>query len=408
MNLSFLIAKRYFFSKKKTSFISLIANISMLGVGVGVMTLVVVLSVFNGLEDFQRSLFKSFDSDLKISVKTGKNFELTPALLQQIKGNSAVKSVMEVIQESCLLKYQDAQMVVNMKGVDETILAQEQIKKSIIEGNLKLTDGPQNYAVVGSGVYVTLDLRLMDFINPIEAWYPRNTKSKTLNFSAGEDAFNRMTLLPSGIFSIEAEYNDNYVLVPLKFAQELFDYDKKRTALEVQIKEGNDIDDVKKTLEKQLGEQFLVQNQDEQHATLLRAIKVEKFITFLILVFILGIASFNIFFSLSMLAIEKKEDVRTLYAMGATPTLVKRIFLAEGAIVGLTGAIVGLILGFLLCLSQQTWGFVKMGIFGGLIDAYPVKMNALDFISTAIVVVFITMLASYFPAKRAAGVQLVK
>jgi lipoprotein-releasing system permease protein len=143
MNLPFLIAKRYFFSKKKTSFISLIANISMLGVGVGVMTLVVVLSVFNGLEDFQRSLFKSFDSDLKISAKTGKNFELTPTLLQQIKGNSSVKSVMEVIQESCLLKYQDAQMVVNMKGVDETILAQEQIKKSIIEGSLKLTDGPQ-------------------------------------------------------------------------------------------------------------------------------------------------------------------------------------------------------------------------------------------------------------------------
>lgn len=375
----------------------------MLGVGIGVMTLVVVLSVFNGLEDFQRSLFKSFDADLKISAKTGKNFELTPTLLKQIKGNPDVKSVMEVIQESCLLKYQDAQMVVNMKGVDETILEQEQIKKSIIEGNLKLTDGSQNYALVGSGVYVTLDLRLMDFINPIEAWYPRNTKSKTLDFSGGEDAFNRMTLLPSGIFSIEAEYNDNYLLVPLKFAQQLFDYNNKRTALEVQVKEGKSVDDIKKTLEEQLGGQFLVQNQDEQHATLLRAIKVEKLITFLILVFILGIASFNIFFSLSMLAIEKKEDVHTLYAMGATPTLVRRIFLAEGAIVGLTGAIVGLILGFLLCWSQQTWGFVKMGIFGGLIDAYPIKMNWTDFISTAIVVVLITMLASYFPAKRAAG-----
>jgi lipoprotein-releasing system permease protein len=216
-----------------------------------------------------------------------------------------------------------------------------------------------------------------------------------------------MSLIPSGVFSIEQQYDDNYIFAPLSFAQTLFDYTNERTSLEIQVNNDQSISRIQRAVKELLGNDFLIQSQDEQHASLLRAIKIEKLFVFLTLSFIIGIASFNIFFSLSMLAIEKKEDVKTLYAMGANASMIQKIFLAEGAIVAFSGAIVGLTLGFILCWLQQSYGLVSMGIVGALIDAYPVKMQFSDFFFTSIVVVIITLLASYFPAKRAANVAIV-
>ncbi|MES2518075.1 MAG: FtsX-like permease family protein [Bacteroidota bacterium] len=400
MNFPFYIAKRYFFARKKTSFISLISIISMLGVGVGTMALVVVLSVFNGLEDFQRSLFKSFDADLKISPVKGKRFDCPPSLLQKLSKIEGVKNINQVIEENVLVRYRDAQMVVNLKGVDDNFLKQDRLKKSLIDGKLKLKENGISHAIVGSGVAITLGIDVDAFFTPLETWYPRNTNSKTIDFTAS-DAFNKMSLIPSGVFSIEQQYDDNYIFVPLTFAQNLFDYNDERTSLEIQVADSEEIGRIQASVKEVLGKSFTVQNQDEQHASLLRAIKIEKLFVFLTLTFIIGIASFNIFFSLSMLAIEKKEDIKTLYAIGANSGMIQRIFLSEGAIVAFSGAIVGLVLGFLLCWVQQTYGLISMGIVGALIDAYPVKMQFLDFFFTALVVVIITMIASYFPAKKA-------
>ena len=211
-----------------------------------------------------------------------------------------------------------------------------------------------------------------------------------------------MSLIPSGVFSIEQQYDDNYIFAPLTFAQNLFDYNDERTSLEIQVVNSEEISKVQETVKAALGEGFTVQNQDEQHASLLRAIKIEKLFVFLTLTFIIGIASFNIFFSLSMLAIEKKEDIKTLYAIGANAGMIQKVFLLEGAIVAFSGAIIGLVLGFGLCWLQQTYGLISMGIVGALIDAYPVKMQFWDFFFTALVVVIITMIASYFPAKKTA------
>ncbi|MFC0183515.1 lipoprotein-releasing system permease protein [Pseudarcicella hirudinis] len=400
MNFPLYIARRYFFAKKKASFISLISNISMLGVGVGVTALVIVLSVFNGLEDFQRGLYKSFDPNLKISPKEGKNFLVSEALLKKLQQTEGVASVTQVIQENALLRYRDAQMVVNLKGVDDNFIRQNRLKNSILQGNLVLHEKGQDYMVMGTGVYLTLGVNLEDFLTPVEVWFPKNTGSKTIDFTSA-DAFSRLNILPSGIFAIEQEYDDNYVFVPLSFAKELFEYGNKRTALEVQIKSGADLARIQSSFSNLLGDQFIVQNQDEQHATLLRAIKIEKLFVFLTLSFIIGIASFNIFFSLSMLAIEKKEDVKTLYAMGATSDIIMKIFLFEGAIVAFSGAIFGLILGFLACWLQETFGFISMGIANALVDAYPVKMQFSDFLYTSLTVSLLTVLASYFPARRA-------
>jgi lipoprotein-releasing system permease protein len=406
MNFPFYIAKRYFFSRKKTSFISLISIISMLGVGIGTMALVVVLSVFNGLEEFQRGLFKSFDADLKVSIIKGKHFDCPPQLLQKITKIEGIKSITQVIEENVLLRYRDAQMVVNLKGVDDSFLKEDRLKKAMIDGNLVLKDHGISNAIVGSGVAIKLGIDVDAFFTPLEVWFPQNTNAKTLDFYAS-DAFNKMSLIPSGVFSIEQQYDDNYIFAPLSFAQTLFDYTNERTSLEIQVNNDQSISRIQRAVKELLGNDFLIQSQDEQHASLLRAIKIEKLFVFLTLSFIIGIASFNIFFSLSMLAIEKKEDVKTLYAMGANASMIQKIFLAEGAIVAFSGAIVGLTLGFILCWLQQSYGLVSMGIVGALIDAYPVKMQFSDFFFTSIVVVIITLLASYFPAKRAANVAIV-
>ena len=378
----------------------------MLGVCIGTMALVVVLSVFNGLEDFQRKLFKNIDSDLKVSPVKGKNFECPRRLIQQIAQVEGVKNTTEVIQENALLRYNKAQMVVTLKGVDENFLKQERLKSSLVDGELKLGASGVNYAIVGSGVAYLLGIDLDAYFIPIEALYPHNNNSKTIDFYA-TDAFNQANLLPGGVFTIEQEYDNSFVFVPLAFAQELFEYGNKRSALEIQVKDKNDLYAVQNRLKALLGDKFLVQNQDEQHASLLKAIKIEKLFVFLTLSFIIGIASFNIFFSLSMLAIEKKQDVKTLYAMGATPAMIRRIFLSEGALVAFIGASIGLLLGFGLCLAQQTYGFVSMGIVGSLVDAYPIKMVVSDFIYTAIVVIIITLLASYFPAKKASKTSVI-
>ncbi len=398
MNLSFLIAKKYFFSKKKKSFINFISIISMLGIGIGTMALVIVLSVFNGLEDLNRKIFKSFDPDIRVSPKNGKSFVLDKAKISQIKALKDVWYVTEVIQDNALVKYENSQMVVTLKGVDDTFQTHGVLKKSLVEGNFLLKKDSVDYAFIGGNVYGALNISLQNIIEPIEIWYPRNRNSISLN---PDDNINRQILNISGVYSLE-QFHDDFVYVPLEVAQRLTEYGDKRSAIEVQTKPNADIDKVQEAVKSILGEAFLVQNQDEQNASLFRAIKIEKLFIFVALLFIVGIASFNIFFSLTMLVIDKQQDLKTLFAMGADAGLVKRIFFSEGALVSFIGAIVGLVLGGIICFLQERFGIIKMGMESSIIDAYPVKMQLSDFLLTAISIIIITLLASYLPAKRAA------
>ena len=398
MNLSFLIAKKYFFSKKKKSFINFISIISMLGIGIGTMALVIVLSVFNGLEDLNRKIFKSFDPDIRVSPKNGKSFVLDKAKISQIKALKDVWYVTEVIQDNALVKYENSQMVVTLKGVDDTFQTHGVLKKSLVEGNFVLKKDSVDYAFIGGNVYGALNISLQNIIEPIEIWYPRNRNSISLN---PDDNINRQILNISGVYSLE-QFHDDFVYVPLEVALRLTEYGDKRSAIEVQTKPNADIDKVQEAVKSILGEAFLVQNQDEQNASLFRAIKIEKLFIFVVLLFIVGIVSFNIFFSLTMLVIDKQQDLKTLFAMGADAGLVKRIFFSEGALVSFIGAIVGLVLGGIICFLQERFGIIKMGMESSIIDAYPVKMQLSDFLLTAISIIIITLLASYLPAKRAA------
>ncbi|PTX22474.1 lipoprotein-releasing system permease protein [Pontibacter mucosus] len=403
MNVPFLIAKRYFFSRKKRNIISIISNIAMIGVAVGSAALIIVLSVFNGLEDLIREIYSSFDPDLKISAVEGKSFETDTEFMNRIRRTPGVAVVSEVIEDNALLRYNERQMVVKVKGVSENFFEQNEIGASVVEGSSDLYFKNTYRALVGRGVQYQLSIRPNNQFVALQFLYPRNVKFNPLN---PEASFNSLNILPGGIFAIERQYDDAYVFVPLNFAEELLEYGRRRTALEIKVEQGFKIEQVKRALQQILGEGFKVQNSDEQHTSLLRAVKVEKLFVFITFAFILGIASLNIFFSLSMLVIDKKKDIAILASMGATAKTIRNIFLFEGALVALIGAAYGLTLGMLVCNLQQTFGIISMGMATSVVEAYPVKMQVEDFVFTGIAIIVITLLVSIRPANRAAAMSV--
>ena len=404
MNLPAWIARRYFFSKKKRSFISWLSILSMLGVGVGTMALIIVLSVFNGMEELNRETFKSFESDMTISPAQGKRFLASPQLLSRLRQTPGVSLVTAVAQDNALAKYADRQTVVQLKGVDDNYLQRQQLDSALLEGTLLLRRDGVNYAVVADGVRSDLTISPVDILTPLEILYPRSGQSFSV---LNPDAFSREPLTVAGVFFIESRY-DNFVLAPLATARELFGYQPNEvTGLELQLRPGTDEDATKRALQAVVTDKLLVQSRDDLNVDMYRAIRVEKLFTGLALAFIILIASVNIFFSLSMLVIEKKEDIKILFAMGATAGLIRRIFLTEGAIIALTGAIAGLVLGIVICLLQEQYGFIRMGMVSSIVDAYPVRLRTSDIILTGVLVILVTILTSWFPAQRAAAIGAV-
>jgi lipoprotein-releasing system permease protein len=405
MNVSLLIARRYFSSKNKRNIISIISNISMVGVAVGTMALIIVLSVFNGLEDLVRTLYGKSDPDLLITAVKGKSFETSEALMQRIRRTAGVGLLTEVIEDNALLQYHDRQMVVKMKGVSENYFAQSDIDSAIVEGDHRLVRNGESYALLGAGVQHELSIALDNRFAPLHLLYPRNNGKKTLSMNP-ETAFSQQTIVAGGVFLIEQHIDDSYIFVPIDFAQSLLSYGNRRTALEVKVGASRPIEDVKQDLQRELGSGFHVFDSDEQHVSLLKAIKVEKMFVFITFAFILLIASLNIFFSLSMLVLDKKKDVAILLAMGATSRMVRNIFLLEGAIVAQVGAITGLTLGIGICWAQQTFHIVSMGMATSVVDSYPVKMQLSDILLTGIAIIIITITVSIRPALNASRLDL--
>jgi len=400
MNLSYRIAIRYFFSRNKRSFISVIARIAMAGVAVGTMAMVVVLSVFNGMEDLNRKMFKTFDADVTVTPAEGKRFQVSDSLLKMVRSADGVQLITQVIEDNALARYGNQQTIVKLKGVDSTFSKRGQLDTALIEGSLKLYGGNGTpFAVISEGVRNALTISLDDILTPLELWYPR-TGTKTLNLTSTE-AFNQTVIRPGGVFFIESRYDD-YVIAPLPIVDALLQYNGQRSSLEIKSAAGFTEKQVAEEIRAKLGKKFTVRDRDAMNADLLRAIRVEKLFVSVTLSFIILVAAINIFFSLSMLAIEKKKDVSMLYALGATPALIRKIFLAEGAIVALSGAIVGIIFGVLICWLQIQYGFVSMGMTTALVDAYPVKLIWQDILFTGVIIVIITLAVSYIPARRAA------
>jgi lipoprotein-releasing system permease protein len=395
VSLEFFIARKYLLSTRKKNFINIISILSLIGVSVSAAALIIVLSVFNGLGDLLRSLNNSFDPEIKIEAAQGKSFAVDAELIAKIEAVEGVSIVTEVIEDYAYLRYRDANQVITLKGVSENFIDQHRIDDKIVAGELKLTDGDINYAIIGRGIQYTLSVAVGDDMFPLQVYYINDIKAGALDPSR---LYSRQIILPGAAFSIVQNFDENYVLVPLRFAQELLRYDNKRTALEIKTADGFDIMAVQKRLKNVLGEQFVVLNHEEQHRDLYRLLKMEKLFTFLALSVLLGISAINIFFSLMMLALDKKKDISILSALGANSVRIKKIFIVEGAMIALGGATLGILLGGIFCLLQQQYGLISMGMETSVTAGYPVKMKLVDFMGTLAVVSVLTFLISWRPA----------
>ena len=398
MNLAYFIAKRYFLSKKKKSFINVISIISMLVVAIGTMALIIVLSVFNGLEGLLRNLYGTVDPNLVVSANVGKSFVYGPYISKKVNSLEEILSITEVLEDNVLIKYNNAQRVARVKGVSESFIEQGRLEDYLVFGDLKLTSNDISYAIVGRGVQYDLSINPKNDFYTIQMYFPDEVRPGMLN---PEKMYRLKNILPGGVFAVEKSYDENLVYVPIRFAEDLFNKKGKRNHLELQLVPSAKPNEVKKKLQDLLGSSFLVQSNDEIHGDLYRVLSYEKFFVFLTFSIIIAIASINIFFSLNMLVLDKKKDVAILAAQGASRGLITKIFLLEGCIVAFTGAFTGLLLGLLVSFVQQEFGLVTMGMQTAIIDAYPVKVQWMDVFLTVLSIIVITIVTSIQPALSA-------
>lgn len=371
----------------------------MISVGIEVMALILILSVFNGLEEFQKGLFKTFDPDLRVLSADQQRVRLNDSQLASIRTIPGIAYINPVLEDQGLIRFDQKQLVVRFKGVDSTFLAANRLKKQVVEGEYFLGDSTQAFAFVGIGVFLNMGMSFENTVEPIQAWYPDHNRLR--RFSINENTIRSQTFFPSAVLEVEQNFDNQTVIVPLTWMEALVGSEGMRSAYEIVLKEGAKDVQVKEQISQLLGRNYTVQTRDEQHALLLKAIKIEKLFVFLIMAFVMGIASFTLFYSLSLLVIEKRKDLRSLMAMGISPKQLLRSFLYLGLIISFSGAIVGMILGFVLAWAQQQFGIVPLGIPNALIDAYPIQMHSMDFVWTAVAVIVITFIASIFPARKA-------
>lgn len=399
MNLPFYIARRYLFSKKSQNAINIISMICVCGVVVATIAVVCALSVFNGFNDLVASMFSSLDPELKISPRTGKVFDPTTSQIQKIKELPDIAYFGEVLQDNALIRYHDRQDIAIVKGVDNNFKDLTQIDSILVDGSFLLSDEVADYATLGIGLSSKLGAK-PGFASPLEIYVPK--RNEKVNMANPASSFNTGYAYIGSVFMMNQQvYDERYMILPISLVRELFNYDKEVTSIELKLTDGANISSVKKQIETMLGDQFIVQDRYEQQEASFKMMQVEKWMTFLILSFILTIALFNVVGSLSMLMIEKKEDVRTLRNMGADDRLIRRIFLFEGWMISGFGALIGIVVGLVLCLLQQYYGFIKLGQTAGafIIDAYPVRVIFTDLLVAFVTVAAIGLMAAWYPVR---------
>ncbi len=399
MNTALYIARRYFFSGKLRNAINIISAISITGVAVGSMALVIILSVFNGLEAVILSLVNAFNPDIKVSPAKGKVFFMDDLPVEQLEKIPGLAHYSRVIEDNALLRYDDRQHVGIIKGVDSSYLHMSPLDTLLLEGRFRLREGGTDYGLVGQGVAYLLGIRTgRDAAQPLTIFVPR--RDARPGSHSYVRAFNQKNIYPSGIFGIQPEIDENYVLVPLEVAQELYDYTHEVSALEIALEDDADQRQVISRLNGLLGPDFIIETRIQQQDTLYRILRSEKWVTFLILILILIIATFNVIGSLSLVILEKRKDITILYSMGADQSLIRKIFLYEGLLITVVGALAGIALGAGIALAQQQFGLVPMGAGTSFIaDAYPVQVLATDLMAVFGAVLVIGWATSRFPVQ---------
>lgn len=391
MNVPFYIAKRYLFAKRSRSVVHIISYVSMLGVAVGTASLIIVLSVFNGFENLVLSLYNAFDPAIKIIAAEGKVFEADSAKLV-LDERALLYS--EILEEKVLLKYKNKEYIATLKGVDEQFKKINNVDSMLLTGTYFDGYASEKTAILGQGVAYHLSIGVGDIMNPLQLFVPKREKKHLLNAS---DAFSQSSLIPVGIFGIQADFDATYVITSLNNVQKILERSNVLSALEVHCKD-SEMEVLQEELQTALGSAYIVQNRYQQHAFLYQILNSEKMAVFLILTFILIIATFNIIGSLSMLIIDKKKDIRVLSFMGLNNSQLQQLFWMEGLLTTLVGAIVGLFIGLIFCWAQIKWGFITMGAGSFVIDQYPVSIQSKDVAIVTLIVLSIGAVAAWIPA----------
>lgn len=392
MNFPFFIAKRYFSTKKNSNFVHVISWVSLVGVTIGTAALILVLSVFNGFEDLILKMYNSFDPHLKITLVEGKVF--SPANI--IIDSPEIEEKAYVLEEKVLLKYQEKEFVAIVKGVSPSYKQLTNFDSLLVDGSYIDIYENNNVGVVGRGVAYYLSMGLGTMFEQLKIFVPNRSAKTLLN---PQTAFKQGSILPVGVFGIQAEIDEQYIITPLAFIQNLAERDEKISAIEIKLKDVDKMLEVQEQLQAQLGTKFVIKNRLEQQEFLYKILNTEKLAVFLILAFIMIIATFNIVGSLSILMLDKKQDITTFKSFGVIENEIQAIFFNKSMLTIISGIFIGLFIGLLLAFLQQNYGFISIGSGSFVVNSYPVVIKLMDIFVVAITVLVIGLLASWYPAK---------
>lgn len=401
MSLTSFFAFRYLFSKKSQHAINYIAGISMLGFAVGTMALVVILSVMNGMETLTFNMVNKFDPDIKISPVKGKVFPLDSSKMLGIRRLPGVNQVVQVLEENAVVKYNNQQNLVRIKGVSPNFTHLPHLDSFVYRGKFMLQKGEMDYALVGGGIAYALSIDPDNPVHSLGVYVPRRNST-----SMGENALSQLNIYPSGLFSIEEKIDQEYVIVPIRFARELLDYPSELSAMEITLEPGTSAEKIKKQVKAIMGEDFQVLDRREQEPLLARIFQSEKWATYAILTFIMLIAAFNMIGSLTMLVMEKRKDISVLRSLGMPDSRISGIFLKEGLLISGLGAISGLVLGLAICWIQLYTGWVAYGSGPDFTLPYPVEVRWLDILLIVFTAFALGTITSWYPAMRATRQEL--
>jgi lipoprotein-releasing system permease protein len=394
LNISYYIARRYLISKKSKNVVNIISGVALVGVIVGTTALVVVLSIFNGFDLLIKSFFSVFDPEIKITAVEGKQFDPKSELFQSVRNDASVVYFCEVVEEIAHFRFEDRQQIAYIKGIDDQYIQMSGLDSFMYDGKLMLNDSNFNYSVLGRGLAYSLGASA-NFVKPVYISVPKKGRSS----NSLVNPFRQKYVFLSGIYSVgQQEVDDKYALIPIEMARELLEMNGTVTSVELGLKPGTDVKKFQKQLQKLLGGQFKIQNRYQQHESYYKVAKSERFFIYLTLSFILMIASFNLASSIAMLILDKRKDINILISLGLTRKKMANIFLYEGWLVSVIGAVTGLILGVLICLGQMHYGWLKFpGNFA--VEYYPVDLRIGSLIIIAFTVLIIGAAASWLPVR---------
>jgi lipoprotein-releasing system permease protein len=395
LNTALYIAKRYLFSKKSTNAINIISGISMLGVFVGSAALIIILSVFNGFEGLVLNMYSTFTPDIRLEPATGKTFNPRSHYLQGLKKDAKIQAFTQVLQEKSLLRYDDRQFIGRIKGVDNAFMANTHLDTVMVQGDFILSENNQNYAVVGANVQYNLGINVNDRIRGLQIYSPKKGASASF---AQVDEFNVKSLFPVGVFQSGQDWDD-IVFIPMPIARELLNEPYNVSAIEINLKNKDGVDDFIAKIKQNVSKNIVVKNRVQQNALLYKILNSEKWAVYFMLTFILVIAIFNIIGSLTMLVIDKKKDIAILAGLGADKSVVAQIFFFEGMMICIIGCLAGILAGLSFSLLQQKYGLITMGEGNLIVSAYPVILKGKDFFMVFFTVTAVSLIASGISAK---------